>query len=145
MIFAIHVSNMHHQIRQEECTKIENTMKAEEKENETKIATTHKQVKELESKISALSDPIALEASIERFQTQLVQLTTRRQQLRYDGVEMKESVQKEINDALSIIADHEEYVQTKLADLCEYVNTRTMTLDVDFTIDSESSTLSPHS
>ena len=48
-------------------------------------------------------------------------------------MEKKDAVQKEINDALGIIADHKEYIQTKLADLEEFANSHLLTEDVEFT------------
>lgn len=91
------------------------------------------QINSIVTKTNSLRDPLALEASIERFQTKSAQLAGRREQLRHENLEQKEAVQKEINDALSMIADHKDYIQTKLADLEDYASSRLLTSDIEFT------------
>lgn len=102
-------------------TKCEETLNKEREQQDAALAVRLREVTSIEEKIESLRDPAALEEQITRFQRQCTQLEALRMKHEEENVAQKKAVQKEINDALQAVEEHNVHVHKKLAELQQYV------------------------
>jgi len=71
----------------------------------------------MKEKTSTLEDPCAHESEKTRFENQYSNLISHQERAQQECEGKKQNVQKEIMHALSVCADHKEYIQMKLSEL----------------------------
>ena len=112
------------QILEAKAKNLEETLKRERDEQEGTLAVRLREIDSIETKISSLRDPVALEAAIAKYQRQCTQLETLRQKNQEEHAALNEAVQAEISDALASLAVREEHIQTKLRELEDHIADR---------------------
>jgi len=105
----------------EKIKKNEEIITKEKKEHGVSLSVRLKEIELLETKISSIRDPMALEAAITKYQKQCAQLEALRRQHHEKNVAKKKAVQQEINEAIRACADHKEYTQRRLNQLSLHV------------------------
>ena len=112
------------QILEAKAKNLEETLKRERDEQEGTLAVRLREIDSIETKISSLRDPVALEAAIAKYQRQCTQLETLRQKNQEEHAALNEAVQAEISDALASLAVRGEHIQTKLRELEDHIADR---------------------
>jgi hypothetical protein len=114
-------NHIYKQIVEDKKQKCEETLHKEREQQEAALAIRRREVTSIEEKIESLRDPAALEEQITRFQRQCTRLEALRMKHEEENVAQKRAVQKEINEALRAVEEHNIYVQKKFAELQQYV------------------------
>ena len=103
--------------------------------------TKQRKIGSLKTKIASISDPVALEAAISKYQNQCHQLEALRQRHHDETTAKRKAVQEELNSALQILTDQKEYTQTMFRKLGEYIQDQeTFQVKVSAEMDLSSST-----
>lgn len=103
--------------------KCEGTMEAEKEAQDAKLGVRTRELESIETKVTSLRDPVALEEQMAQFEQQCAELEALRQQHEEDNVARKEHVCQEVDRAISAIQDYEQFCLDKIAEVKEYKET----------------------
>ena len=100
--------------------KCEGTMKAEREAHDAKLGVRIRELESIETKVSSLRDPVALEEQMARFEQQCAELEALRQQHEEDNVTRKAAVCEEVDRALSAMHEYDEFCVDKISEIQQY-------------------------
>lgn len=122
---------------------LETLLREEQTTQESELESLKNQIKSLEVKTESLRDPKALEEAVAMYQSDFLKYSREKESQKILLEEEKEAVHKEINDALSLIANHKEYTQAQLNHFEEYAMNQLDRLEnVEFNTDTTSTSAS---
>jgi len=100
--------------------KCEGTIEAEREAQEAKLSVRMKELESIETKVTALRDPTALEEQMANFEQQCTELEALRQQHEEDSVKRKAEVCEEVDRAISAIEEYDEFCREKVSEVQKY-------------------------
>ena len=100
--------------------KCEGTIEAEREAQEGKLGVRMRELESIETKVTALRDPTALEEQMAKFEQQCTELEALRQQHEEDSVKRKAEVCEEVDRAISAIQEYDQFCRDKVLEVQKY-------------------------
>lgn len=113
-----------HRIVENKIDKCEGTMEAEREAQDAKIGVRIRELESIETKVSSLRDPVALEEQMAQFEQQCDELEALRQQHEEDNVVRKAAVCEEVDRALLAIQEYDKFCMDKIVEVQKYKENR---------------------
>lgn len=101
-------------------TKCEESYESERKTHEAKLAVRLREVEAIESSVSSINDPIALEEQMAKYESQIAELEVMRFHQQEENLGMKKAVEDEIEAACQAVMELQNFCQAKAAEVSQY-------------------------
>ena len=100
--------------------KCKDTLQNEQETHNAKLGVRQREVDAIEGKVAARRDPVALEEQIAAYERQCAEHEALRIQHDEDNVSRKIAVQEEIEQAIQLMKDHEDFLRRKRQEVSDY-------------------------
>jgi len=109
-------------IVRDKIAKCEQTLDSEDQTAQKKLSVRNREVKTIENKTASLLDSVALEETMAAYERQCAELEALRQEREEVSVAKYQAVLDEISSACQLMADHDQYVRTRVDELNQFWN-----------------------
>mmetsp|Transcript_9450 Transcript_9450/g.28194 ORF Transcript_9450/g.28194 Transcript_9450/m.28194 type:complete len:657 (-) Transcript_9450:1678-3648(-) len=113
-----------HRIVEKKIDKCEETMEAEREAQDAKLGVRMREAESIETKVASLRDPVALEEQMARYQQQVTELESLKQQHEEDNVARKAAVCEEIDRAILAMKEYDQFCMDKISEVQKYKEER---------------------